>query len=349
MIDRKLFEKTVKACGCHFTGPVSDSKIEAVSEELGVKLPDSYKRFLSEYGAGGITGTKILGIESDDFSSMVTYTMQYREEFGIPDSYVVFNKASNETESYMLCFDTDAMKNGECPVIRIDRKTKEAAQYSDNFEDAYNSIIQALYNSRVLPYLDENKDPNEFPAGLGFKSFWMVIKNSSQQEIAKKLFASNYIQLPYFKGLEVAKKEKGKIMITSDFNNTNYVICDMAYEMFDEKFIQKNCGDFEEVYMFMTSRVVEAHGFLKACRGNMERMYYQDEDKIIDIGERIAEEKKKKLKLPHNFDEYNVMRQKKSFKPLNENMILELAYASSSVKKDTYPYEDVFVGNVVKV
>ncbi|ETB70618.1 hypothetical protein A943_13985, partial [Bacillus sp. CPSM8] len=44
-----------------FTGGISIEKINEIQENLNVKLPESYKWFLKNYGSGGIYGVDILG------------------------------------------------------------------------------------------------------------------------------------------------------------------------------------------------------------------------------------------------------------------------------------------------
>lgn len=92
-------------------------EISAVEEKLGVKLPNSYKWFLENYGSGGIGGMEFWGIENNkkDVNSytVVSITEEYRRK-GLELSLIVFE----ENGEYITCMDTSKMdENNECPVV----------------------------------------------------------------------------------------------------------------------------------------------------------------------------------------------------------------------------------------
>ncbi len=46
-----------------FTGGIGEDKISKIEQDLKVKLPESYKWFLRNYGSGGVYGIDILGYD----------------------------------------------------------------------------------------------------------------------------------------------------------------------------------------------------------------------------------------------------------------------------------------------
>ena len=52
-----------------FAGPRPAELIQAAEEALGVQFPPTYRRFVSEYGAGNIGSTEIYGVIDFDFEA----------------------------------------------------------------------------------------------------------------------------------------------------------------------------------------------------------------------------------------------------------------------------------------
>lgn len=99
-----------------FTGGISIEKINDIQENLNVKLPESYKWFLKNYGSGGIYGVDILG--HGKVSRVVTVTEDYRDHYGLIDGIVVIEYV----DEFSYCLDTNRMVDGECPVILWDNQ-----------------------------------------------------------------------------------------------------------------------------------------------------------------------------------------------------------------------------------
>ncbi|MED4567969.1 SMI1/KNR4 family protein [Brevibacillus agri] len=95
-----------------FVGALSDTKISNIEEKLNVKLPDSYKWFLREYGTGGVIGVEILGGGLRDIPTCVTETVDWRG-YGLPEEFVVIENFG----AGVYCLDTSRIENGECPVV----------------------------------------------------------------------------------------------------------------------------------------------------------------------------------------------------------------------------------------
>ncbi len=346
MYNRELFEKVVKHCGMTGADPVTDEGIEEAQEQLGVRFPKDYISFIKEYGEGGIPGTYIFGIDGDYYTVAIC-TEECREQFHIPKEYVVVIKGSDRKNAWLICLDTSRMQDGLCPAVWFNRKTSEIIEYAENFDEVVDKEMLRLYLTRVKPRDEEEQNEKRIlPTGMGYKSVWMVIKGSSQAEIAHKLLIEDGNSLEYREGLEAVKGAADKALVTADYEGKNYVIMPLRQEYFDQDWIARNCADFPECYMFLTERVSENHGFLKAVKGELVRYYLQDEEGITDIGKPLIEEQMTGTVLPHNMDEYWQNLSEKSKTILNEDTIVALAMETGSVEE--YPYEKVIVGGLVK-
>lgn len=336
MIDRKLFEKTMKYAGGYFCGGASDKAILKFQEEIGTRLPNSYIKFLKEFGAGGVGFFYVTGIEDDDFSSMLIDTLKFRESKNLSAAYVVFVHQRRADYDYILCLDTSKMKNGECPVVKYDLLTDSLSDYQDTFDDAFNAGIMDVYNVRVVPRLAEIHETKELPVGLGYKSCWLTVVGSTREEIVKRMNLKNPIETDYMEALEIIRGQSGKVMITADYDNRNFVLLYGGDFTFEEKTIKERTYGLPEVYGYLTHRVSEAHGFFKVKDGEIQRLFYQDDDGIISYGNKLPEEKANKIKLPDTLEESRD--KKKKLTRIDEKTILLLAKESSEVEIGKYPY-----------
>lgn len=99
-----------------FTGGVDKVQIDAIQNELGVELPESYKWFLTTYGSGGLFGVNILGVAKSNRATVSVNTKKYRD-LGMEKDLVVIEDAGE----YVYCLYTSRMENNECPVIAWNR------------------------------------------------------------------------------------------------------------------------------------------------------------------------------------------------------------------------------------
>ncbi|TYS59879.1 SMI1/KNR4 family protein [Sutcliffiella horikoshii] len=99
-----------------FTGGVDKAQITLVQNELGVKLPESFKWFLSNYGSGGMFGVDIQGVGKSNRPSVVVNTKRYRD-LGLKNDLVVIENSGE----YAYCLYTSNMENNECPIIAWNR------------------------------------------------------------------------------------------------------------------------------------------------------------------------------------------------------------------------------------
>lgn len=346
MYNRELFNKVVNSCGLTECDPVTDEGIEEAQDQLGVRFPTDYISFIKEYGEAGIPGAYIFGIDGD-YYTVVKSTEEFREKCHIPKEYVVIKRGSDEIRAWLICLDTSRMQDGLCPAVWFDRKTSEITEYAESFDEVVDKEMLRLYLTRVKPEEEElQTDKRILPSGMGYKSVWMVIKGSTQTEIAGRLLTEECNNLEYRAGLEAVKTAEEKALVTADYEGKNYVILPLTQEYFDRDWIARNCADFPECYMFLTERVSETHGFLKAVNGELVRYYLQDEEGITDIGKPLVEEQMTETVLPHNLEEFRQNLKEKTITILNEDTIMALAMEAGSVEK--YPYENVMVGEIVK-
>ena len=345
MINRELFELIKRNMGVMSGNGATDEWIDKFSRELEVELPLSYKRFLKEMGFLGVSFYNVKGIERADLSGMFIFTEKYREKFSLPKEYVVVSERStrNPDTHFITCLDTGRMVNDECPVIKYDAINNIVSDYKSDFDEAFEDGLLEIYNERLLPRLQENPDEKQevLPLGLGYKACWLTIIGSNRNRILEAFQIHNSVMLDYKKGIEEEISGKNKILVTADYDGKNYVLFSGTTKIFDSSFIDEYCSQFETVYGYITHRVSEVHGFYKASNGQIDRLYYKDENEVRNIGESLPEEKKNKIVLPNDIVE--VMDRK--FTRVNETVIYELAMASSKIQKDLYPYEDVVIGD----
>lgn len=103
----------------HWYGSADDAQIEALQERLLCPLPSSYKRFLRQYGGGGVVGDDVCGIEDNDATktsggTALGGTLSCRSRFGLPFHLVVVYLHDDEV---CWCLDTRQTVRDECPVV----------------------------------------------------------------------------------------------------------------------------------------------------------------------------------------------------------------------------------------
>ena len=344
MKDRDLFVKTVLWGNGLFKDGKPEEWIDKFSRELEVELPKSYKEFLREFGSGGFGSYVVNGIETEDFSSMKNETLKYRNKINLPKELVVVQQRIRPSigETFLTCLDTKRMNNGECPTVRYDLETNVISEYTETFEEAFYEGILEVYNTKVIPRIQEQPRLKEFPVGVGYKACWMTIVGSTQKAIVDALGIKNVVEAEHRESVEVLKKSQNKVIITSDYDGKNYVIFRDIMDFFSEDVIMNKCAEFPEVYAYLNQPITGNRGFLKAVKGQIERMYYRDGEKIVDLGKPLPEEKKEKVKLARTFEEVRSGK----YTRFNEDLILTLAAYNSMVDIGKYPYEKVLLGDI---
>ncbi|MGI9280221.1 MAG: SMI1/KNR4 family protein [Endozoicomonas sp.] len=124
-------------------GSASSDQINKLEKILEVKLPESFRQFLSEYGGGGIIDAEISGIEDnhaalDNGGTVFGDTLTAREDYELPENLIVVFFKDYEI---CWCLDSSSTDNsGEYPVVsynlfhhKVDNKIADS--FSDFFKD----------------------------------------------------------------------------------------------------------------------------------------------------------------------------------------------------------------------
>ena len=121
---------------------VSDDKIVQIEEILKVKLPESYKWFLKNYGQILIMGVEIYGVLENKILSCVKVTEDYRK-FGLPNKFVVVENC----DEWVYCIDTSNIEYGECRVVDWDRIDGIGIEEYESFlKFFYERLVTAMEN-----------------------------------------------------------------------------------------------------------------------------------------------------------------------------------------------------------
>jgi antitoxin YobK len=104
-----------------FVGPKPITLINLAQDHLSVKFPETYRRFLLEYGAGGISSFEIFGVIQEDFDNhdylhidVVWLTLKEREECNLPEFLIpIFDLGDGE----LFCLDFRKKEGDEVKVV----------------------------------------------------------------------------------------------------------------------------------------------------------------------------------------------------------------------------------------
>lgn len=102
-----------------FVGPRPQSLIVAAEKILGVTFPQSYRRFLQDYGAGSFGSAEVYGVLHENFEESgvpdgIWLTLQLREEGDFPATLVVIYSVG---DGELFCLDTGLSSDNEAPVV----------------------------------------------------------------------------------------------------------------------------------------------------------------------------------------------------------------------------------------
>lgn len=188
-------------------------------------------------------------------------------------------------------------------------------------------------------------DEKSLPSGMGYKSCWMVVEGASQKAVTDA-FLQERKKYPYREGLEKAEKagiRENTLLVTANYHNQNYVIGTPVSQFFYETdtFLAK-CRDFLRVYVYMTHRVSEVHGFALVEKGELVRFFKYDEEEIVNIGEPLPEEIALGYHLPKTLEDD--LDETGNFTVVDEDIVVDLAIHQVGIRVEEYPYEDVEVG-----
>jgi len=133
-------------------GPASIEQVQRLENLLGTKLPVSFRRFLEDYGGGGVVSAEISGIQNDDASdvsggTVLGDTATCRERFDLPSHLVVIYFQDDE-----VCWCLDVSESGvqESPVVSYNVFTgKVDGAIASNFRNFMRQHL-ALYSIRAV-------------------------------------------------------------------------------------------------------------------------------------------------------------------------------------------------------
>lgn len=125
-------------------GGASPDQVSKLEELLQVRLPPSFKKFLEEYGGGGVVNAEISGIEDNDAENdaggtVWGDTLVCRREYLLPPELVVIYFHDNEV---CWCLNTKAELGGDCSVVSF-----------NVFKKAIDRIIAPDFQSFLVEHL----------------------------------------------------------------------------------------------------------------------------------------------------------------------------------------------------
>jgi antitoxin YobK len=102
-----------------FAGPKTPTLISLAEKQLNIKFPEVYRRFLIEFGAGGLGFFEIYGIINEDFENsripdVVWFTLRMRNEANLPSFLLpVYELGDGE----LYCLDLRIQQGDEAKVV----------------------------------------------------------------------------------------------------------------------------------------------------------------------------------------------------------------------------------------
>jgi SMI1-KNR4 cell-wall len=127
-----------------FAGPRPRDLIDLAERALDLRFPPTYRRFLSEYGAGSIGGTEIYGVIDGDFENSsvpdaVWHNLTLRQE-GYGEGLFSFYAIGDGEE---LCLDTSRVRpGGEMPVVGVSFGSDGRRDIAPDFGRAFLMLVQ---------------------------------------------------------------------------------------------------------------------------------------------------------------------------------------------------------------
>jgi len=126
-----------------FAGPRPQGLIDLAERTVDIGFPPTYRRFLSEYGAGSIGGTEIYGVIDGDFENSsipdaVWHNLTLRRD-GHDQALFSFHAVGDGEE---LCLDSSRVgPDGEMPVVGIYPGSDERRDIAPDFGSAFLTLI----------------------------------------------------------------------------------------------------------------------------------------------------------------------------------------------------------------
>jgi len=138
---KELLKKTHGAST--FIGPRPETLINLAQDRLTVKFPETYHRFLLEYGAGGVGGVEFYGVVQKDFEhsgypDMVWLTLKGRKEWGLPNFLLpIYDLGDGE----VFCLDLRVQEGNEAKVVGFTPSYSSAEQNLDVVAEDFGKLF----------------------------------------------------------------------------------------------------------------------------------------------------------------------------------------------------------------
>lgn len=129
-----------------FVGPRSETLINLAQDRLSVKFPEAYRRFLLEYGAGGVGSFEIYGVVNDNFENsgipdMVWLTLKGRKEWDLPRFLLpIYDLGDGE----LFCLDLRTQEGDEARVVGYTPGYSSPEQSLDTVAEDFGKLLLNL-------------------------------------------------------------------------------------------------------------------------------------------------------------------------------------------------------------
>jgi antitoxin YobK len=134
-----------------FVGPRSDNLIILAEKALDIRFPATYRRFLSEYGAGAFGSDEIYGIIDADFANSgvpdaIWFTLQERKNWDLPNNLVAIYDAD---DGEIYCLDVEAIERDETPIITYQSAYPPEEQHRETIARDFGEFLLQLVQRQV--------------------------------------------------------------------------------------------------------------------------------------------------------------------------------------------------------
>jgi len=138
--------------------PVTEEDVSKCEEFLGHALPSSYRRFLLEYGFGGVEDVEILGLISGDlqkasYVNAVAETVLLRDAFNLPTNLLAIANLDGDA---VVCLQLSQTPKVECPIVLWDHSESSQKQIdaphvlADSFGEYFLQRVEELIEAEGL-------------------------------------------------------------------------------------------------------------------------------------------------------------------------------------------------------
>jgi hypothetical protein len=131
-----------------FIGPRDEELIEYAEKTLSVSFPKTYRKFLQEYGSGGLGSFEIYGLVNDNFINsgipdVVWLTNKVREEWNLPKYLIpIYDLGDGE----LFCIDLRTAKGSEAYIVAYipgySSNEEKLENVADDFGELFLNLIK---------------------------------------------------------------------------------------------------------------------------------------------------------------------------------------------------------------